>query len=125
MPVRVRLYFALALASLVLVPVLPPMPEVDALSLRSSLLVAEQVLIGVALELSLQLFLSCLCCRRADRFKPDGSGTRLDGRPDHAYWVPVLGQFYLMLVTLLFLLMNGHLVVFEVLAESFVTIPVG
>lgn len=30
-----------------------------------------------------------------------------------------------MLVTLLFLAMNGHLVVFEVIAESFVTLPVG
>ena len=30
-----------------------------------------------------------------------------------------------MLVTLLFLAMNGHLVVFEVLAESFVTLPPG
>ncbi|HEK2242848.1 TPA: flagellar biosynthetic protein FliR, partial [Pseudomonas aeruginosa] len=39
--------------------------------------------------------------------------------------VPVLGQFFTMLVTLLFLAMNGHLVVFEVIAESFVTLPVG
>jgi flagellar biosynthetic protein FliR len=30
-----------------------------------------------------------------------------------------------MLVTLLFLAMNGHLVVFEVLIESFTTLPVG
>jgi flagellar biosynthetic protein FliR len=30
-----------------------------------------------------------------------------------------------MLVTLLFLSMNGHLVVFEVLTESFTTLPVG
>jgi flagellar biosynthetic protein FliR len=39
--------------------------------------------------------------------------------------VAVIGQFFLMLVTLLFLAMNGHLVVFEILAESFVTLPVG
>jgi flagellar biosynthetic protein FliR len=45
--------------------------------------------------------------------------------PANGVSVPVLGQFLLMLVTLLFLAMNGHLVVFEVLAESFVTLPVG
>lgn len=39
--------------------------------------------------------------------------------------VPMLGQFLLMLVNLLFLAMNGHLVVFEVLTESFFTLPVG
>jgi flagellar biosynthetic protein FliR len=39
--------------------------------------------------------------------------------------VAVIGQFFTMLVTLLFLSMNGHLVVFEVLIESFTTLPVG
>jgi flagellar biosynthesis protein FliR len=39
--------------------------------------------------------------------------------------VAVLSQFYLMLVTLLFLAMNGHLVMIEVLVESFRTIPIG
>jgi flagellar biosynthetic protein FliR len=37
----------------------------------------------------------------------------------------VIGQLFMILVTLLFLAMNAHLVVFEVLAESFFTLPVG
>lgn len=37
----------------------------------------------------------------------------------------VISQVFTMLVTLLFLAMNGHLVVIEVLAESFTTLPVG
>ncbi|MBX9714809.1 MAG: flagellar biosynthetic protein FliR, partial [Pseudomonadaceae bacterium] len=45
--------------------------------------------------------------------------------PANGVSVPVLAQMLLMLVTLLFLAMNGHLVVFEVLAESFITLPVG
>ena len=44
-PVRVRLYLALAI-TLLLSPNLPPMPEVEALSLRMMLLIAEQILIG-------------------------------------------------------------------------------
>lgn len=39
--------------------------------------------------------------------------------------VAVVSQFLSMLVTLLFLSMNGHLVVFEVITESFTTLPVG
>ncbi|RML70863.1 Flagellar biosynthetic protein fliR, partial [Pseudomonas syringae pv. maculicola] len=35
------------------------------------------------------------------------------------------GQFFTMLVTLLFLSMNGHLVALEILVESFTTMPVG
>ena len=45
--------------------------------------------------------------------------------PTNGVSVPVLGQFMLMLVTLLFLAINGHLVALEILAESFVTLPYG
>ena len=54
-PMRVRLYLALAV-SVLLVPTLPPLPQVDALSLRSLLLIAEQVLIGAMFGFVLQLF---------------------------------------------------------------------
>ncbi|EGG98777.1 Flagellar biosynthesis protein FliR [gamma proteobacterium IMCC2047] len=37
----------------------------------------------------------------------------------------VLSQFYLMLVMLMFVCMNGHLVVIEVFIESFKVMPVG
>ena len=59
-PQRVRLYMALAI-TLLLVPVLPDMPQVDALSLQSILLIAEQILIGAMLGFSLQLFFISLC----------------------------------------------------------------
>src|SRR5690606_31183938 len=45
--------------------------------------------------------------------------------PANGVSVPLLGQFLLNMATLMFLAMNGHLVVFEVLAESFATLPVG
>jgi flagellar biosynthetic protein FliR len=45
--------------------------------------------------------------------------------PANGVSVPVIGQLFMILVTLLFLAMNAHLVVFEVLAESFFTLPVG
>lgn len=45
--------------------------------------------------------------------------------PTNGVSAAVIGQFLTMLVTLLFLGMNGHLVVFEVLTESFTTMPVG
>jgi flagellar biosynthetic protein FliR len=45
--------------------------------------------------------------------------------PANGVNVAVIGQFLTMLVTLLFLAINGHLVVFEVLTESFTTLPVG
>ncbi|MFC5696449.1 flagellar biosynthetic protein FliR [Pseudomonas sp. GCM10022186] len=123
-PVRVRLYLALAIA-IVLVPTLPPMPQVDAINLRSLLLVGEQVLVGALLGFVLQLFFHAFVVAGQMISMQMGLGFASMVDPANGVSVPVLGQFYLMLVTLLFLAMNGHLVVFEVLAESFVTLPVG
>jgi flagellar biosynthetic protein FliR len=44
--------------------------------------------------------------------------------PQNGVQVPVLSQFYLILATLLFLVLNGHLVLIELLANSFHTFPV-
>jgi flagellar biosynthetic protein FliR len=123
-PMRVRLYLALAIA-MVLVPTLPPMPQVDAISLRTLLLVGEQVLVGALLGFVLQLFFHAFVVAGQIISMQMGLGFASMVDPTNGVSVPVLGQFYLMLVTLLFLAMNGHLVVFEVLAESFVTLPVG
>ncbi|MBS7663051.1 flagellar type III secretion system protein FliR [Pseudomonas lalucatii] len=123
-PMRVRLYLALAIC-LLLAPTLPAMPAVDALSLRSLLLIAQEVLIGVMLGFSLQLFFHAFLVAGQIVSMQMGLGFASMVDPTNGVSVPVVGQFFLMLVTLLFLAMNGHLVVFEVLAESFVTLPVG
>jgi flagellar biosynthetic protein FliR len=123
-PQRVRLYLSLAI-TLALVPVLPDMPQVDALSLRSILLIAEQIIIGAMLGFSLQLFFHIFVFAGQMVSMQMGLGFASMMDPATGVSVPVLGQFLLMLVTLLFLAMNGHLVVFEVMAESFVTLPVG
>ena len=39
--------------------------------------------------------------------------------------VPLISQFYLMMVTLVFLSLNGHLVVLDTLIESFRIMPIG
>ena len=123
-PVRVRLYLAMAIA-LVLVPTLPPMPVIDALTVRSLLLIAQEVLIGVMLGFTLQLFFHLFSVAGQIIAVQMGLGFASMIDPTNGVSVPVLAQMLLMLVTLLFLAMNGHLVVFEVLAESFITLPVG
>ncbi|WP_394558632.1 flagellar biosynthetic protein FliR [Aquipseudomonas alcaligenes] len=123
-PARVRLYLALAIC-LVLAPTLPPMPQVDSISLQSMLLIGEQVLIGVMFGFMLQLYFHLFTVAGQIIAMQMGLGFASMVDPANGVSVPVLGQFLLMLVTLLFLAMNGHLVVFEILAESFVTLPVG
>ena len=123
-PVRVRMYLALAF-TLVPMPVLPAMPQIDALSLQGWLWIGQEVLVGALLGFSLQLFFHAFVVAGQMIAMQMGLGFASMVDPANGISVAVLGQFLLMLVTLLFLAMNGHLVVFEVLAESFVTLPVG
>lgn len=123
-PVRIRLFLALAIA-VVLVPGLPAMPAVDALSLQALVLIAEQVLVGVMLGFALQLFFHVFIVSGQLLAMQMGLGFASMMDPVNGISVPVIGQFFNMLVVLLFLAMNGHLVVLEILAESFVTLPVG
>ena len=44
--------------------------------------------------------------------------------PQNGVTVPVISQFYLIFVTLVFISLDGHLILIKVLAESFVTLPV-
>lgn len=124
-PLRIRLYFAVAI-TLAIAPVLPPMPPLVGLfSVQSTFLIAEQVILGVLLGFSLQLFFHVFIFAGQLVSMQMGIGFASMMDPASGVSVPVLGQFFLMLVTLVFLAINGHLVVFEVLAESFVTLPVG
>lgn len=123
-PMRIRLLMAVAV-SLVLVPILPDVPTVDALTLSAFLLVLEQVLIGVMLGLALQLFFQVFLVAGQLLAMQMGLGFASMVDPANGITVPVLGQFLNMLATLLFLGMNGHLVALDILAESFITLPIG
>jgi flagellar biosynthetic protein FliR len=121
---RVRLYLALAI-TLVLVPNLAPMPLLEGISLASVLLIGQEILIGAMLGLVLQLFFQIFVVAGQILAIQIGLGFASMIDPSNGVSVPVVSQYFTMLVTLLFLAMNGHLVVFDVLAESFVTLPVG
>lgn len=45
--------------------------------------------------------------------------------PQNGNQVPVIGQFYLLLATLLFLILDGHLIMIQALVASFHQLPVG
>lgn len=121
---RIRLYFAVAI-TVVLAPSLPPMPPVSALDLSALVLIAQQIIIGAAMGLSLQLFFQAFVIAGQIVAIQMGMGFASMIDPVNGVSTAVIGQFFTMLVTLLFLAMNGHLVVFEVLVESFTTLPVG
>jgi flagellar biosynthesis protein FliR len=121
---RIRLYLALAI-TLVVVPTLPPMPQVDAISVQAFIWIAQEILIGAMLGMTMQLLFQVFVIGGQIVAMQMGLGFASMVDPANGISVPVIGQVFMILVTLLFLAMNAHLVVFEVLAESFFTLPVG
>ncbi len=121
---RVRLYLSLAIC-VVIMPTLPPMPVIDAINLQAFLWIAQEILIGMMLGFVLQLFFQVFVIAGQIVAMQMGLGFASMIDPANGISVPVIGQVFMILVTLLFLAMNAHLVVFEVLTESFFTLPVG
>lgn len=121
---RIRLYFALAIC-LVIMPTLPPIPVIDAINLQAFIWIAQEILIGAMLGFVLQLFFQVFVIAGQIVAMQMGLGFASMIDPSNGISVPVIGQVFTILVTLLFLAMNAHLVVFEVLTESFFTLPVG
>lgn len=122
-PVRVRLMLALAITSVV-APLLPAGPVVEPFSLQAGMLVVQQVLIGVAMGFAMQLVFSAVVTGGQVIAMQMGLGFASMVDPQNGTQVPVLSQFYLLLVTLLFLGMDGHLVLVEMVVESFHTVPI-
>lgn len=123
-PPRVRLVIAGALTLLV-APLLPPQPPVSPLSGAGLLICVQQVLIGVALGFVIQLIFDALAMGGQLLANSMGLSFAFNVDPQRGASTPVLGQFYMILATLVFLALNGHLTLIEVLVEGFRTLPVG
>ncbi|MDX1252223.1 MAG: flagellar biosynthetic protein FliR [Gammaproteobacteria bacterium] len=123
-PVRIRVGIAVAL-TLVIAPVLPQVPQVDPISSVGVLIIVHQVMIGMAIGFALRLVFAAFVLAGQLIGQTMGLGFAAMVDPQNGVQVPVVGQFYQIMVTLLFLAMNGHLVLIEVIADSFRTLPVG
>ena len=122
-PVLFRISFVLVL-TWVLVPVLPAPPVVDAFSHQALVILLQQVLVGVLMGFILQMVFAALIFGGQVIAYSMGLGFASMMDPQNGVQVPVVSQFYLILATLLFLVLNGHLVLIEILAQSFHTFPV-
>jgi flagellar biosynthetic protein FliR len=122
-PVRIRMLFALSL-TLVIAPVIPAVPMIDPLSPNGALVTMQQVLIGGAMGFSLHLIFSAFVHAGQLVAMQMGLGFASLVDPQNGVTVPVLSQFYVVVASLMFLALDGHLVVIEVMVESFRTMPV-
>ena len=121
-PARVRVLLAAAVTLLVL-PLLPP-GEVKPFSAEGVVITVHQVLIGAAMGFVLQVVFDALAMGGQLLANGMGLGFAFNVDPLRGTGTAVLGQFYMVLVTLTFLELDGHVALIATLVEGFERMPV-
>lgn len=113
-----------ALITLVAMPLLPPAPAVDPASAEGLLITACQILIGLAMGFVVRMVFSAIETGGSIVGQTMGLGFAQMMDPANGVTVPVVSQFYSVMAVLVFLALNGHLILIEILVASFQVIPV-
>lgn len=121
-PARVRIMLTV-FTTLLVVPLLPPAPVVSLVSVEAMVLVVKELLIGIAMGFMLQVVMHVFVLAGQYIAMKMGLGFAAMNDPSSGVSVTVLSQFYLLLSTLLFLSINGHAMVIQLLVDSFSTLP--
>ncbi len=123
-PVTVRVTLSAAIGFLVLAahPITPP---AQIFSLATFLAVAAEALVGFAIGFILQIAFAApmLASEVIGISMGIGFASAID--PQNGRSSPALGQFFSMMLTLLFLSVNGHLILVEMIVKSYDALPVG
>jgi flagellar biosynthetic protein FliR len=120
---RTRVVLAAALTALV-VPLLPA-PTIAPFSGEGFVVVAQQLLIGVALGFALQVVFDSLGLAGQLLANSMGLSFAFNVDPLRGSSTAALGQLYIILATLVFLSIGGHLALIEVLIQGFKPMPIG
>jgi flagellar biosynthetic protein FliR len=122
-PARSRLVLSAALTALVI-----PMIEAPAIAPFSGagfVVIAQQLLIGVAMGFALQVVFDALGLAGQLLANSMGLSFAFNVDPLRGSSTAALGQLYIILATLTFLALGGHLALIELLVGSLHTMPVG
>lgn len=121
-PVRALLTLLL---TLVIMPVVPPVPVAEVFSLGTFVMVIQQLVIGVAIGFISTMVLNTFVLAGQVVAMQTGLGFASIVDPVNGINVPAVGQFYLILATLLFWGFDGHLAMIRMIVMSFEAFPIG
>ncbi len=123
-PSRAR-WGLVVMLTFVIAPSITDVPKVEAFSGAAVMLTMQQVMIGLALGFLVKLWLVAFSMGGQIIAMQMGMAMAVMNDPVNGAGTAVLGSWIQTIVSLLFLAMDGHLVVFTVLLKSFQTIPIG
>ena len=123
--VNTRLRVSLAMVLTILIYPLHDWPIVDVLSGAGLVLFLEQVVIGVMMGLILQIVFAAVSAAGEFVSLSMGLGFAMMADPNSGAQTPVISQFLVILATLVFVSIGGHLILIELLLDSFRLWPIG
>lgn len=121
-PPQIRILLAGAY-TIMIFPMIPPIPSIDLVSAQSFYIVIQQLLIGLVLGFVVQILFQIAVLGGQIVAMQNGLGFAMMVDPINGVSVASVSQLYLMVSNLIFLSMNGHIVLMQVLAQSFVQLP--
>jgi flagellar biosynthetic protein FliR len=122
-PAKIKLAFAV----IITIAVMPTIPanHIDSLvSLSTALLIGEQIIIGIMLGFVTLLVVNTFTLAGQIIAMQTGLGFASLVDPSSGMNVPAVGQFFLILSTLLFWALDGHLAFLQFIVASFDTLPI-
>jgi flagellar biosynthetic protein FliR len=122
LPVRVSLAGAIGILVLSVHPVVPPAQIFTVVTILS---IAAEALTGMAIGFILQIAFAAPMIAAEMIGGSMGIGFAQSVDPQNGHSSPALGQFFSVMITLLFLSVNGHLVLVEMLVKSYDVMPPG
>lgn len=123
-PVRARLGLALALAVATL-PAMRGLPPIDPFSLHGVVTAIEQAILGLLFGLAFQLVMTILSLLGFLVSSQMGLSMAVMNDPGNGSSSDVISNLLYLLAALLFFAMDGHLVLTQVVFDSFKVWPVG
>lgn len=123
LPARIKVMLSF-LITFVLAPTLPEMPAVELFSSEGFVVSVQQLMIGVSTGFILQMVFSILLFAGQTIAYSMGLGFASLVDPTTGVQTPVIAQLFVISASLLFLAVDGHLLLIEMLAQSFSSLPV-
>ncbi|MCP3427835.1 flagellar biosynthetic protein FliR [Opacimonas viscosa] len=123
-PTPIRNLLAMFIAVAVM-PMVPPTPITDLVSAGAFVEMIEQLIVGVVLGFISAMVLDTFVLAGQIIAMQTGLGFASIVDPINGISVPAVGQFYLILATLIFWAIDGHLAMIQIVALSFQAFPIG
>ncbi|GAB2690259.1 flagellar biosynthetic protein FliR [Aliiglaciecola sp. 3_MG-2023] len=123
-PTPIRTLLTLFL-TLLIMPVVPPVDISEIFSVSTFVLIIQQLIIGLAIGFISAMMLDTFVIAGQVVAMQTGLGFASIVDPVNGINVPAVGQFYLILATLLFWALDGHLAMIRMVVMSFQAFPIG